>query len=73
MTTKLIKNIVKNLRWQKTRKQLLGKWSSEPEWCCQQLRKFLGNISTTSEDNLRTIVNHIDLYYSQNFILKSSN
>jgi hypothetical protein len=58
MAQKNIKNLVKNKEWQEVRRSLLGKWKSDPEWCCGQLRKFLGSVSTTSNDNLRIILNY---------------
>ena len=56
---KKIKDIVKNKEWQSIRKSLLGQWSERPEWCCLQLRKFLGAITDTSNDKLRIIMNYL--------------
>jgi hypothetical protein len=56
---KKIKDIVKNKEWQKVRESLLGQWSKRPEWCCLQLRKFLGVITNTSYDNLRIVMNYL--------------
>ena len=54
------KNIlVKDPGWQRLRQSLLGKWSSNPEWCCAQLRRYLGNISTTSKDKIKVVSNYI--------------
>lgn len=54
-----IREIVKDPKWQKVRESLIGKWANDPEWCCQQLRQFLGNLSSTSEDNLRIVMNYL--------------
>lgn len=56
---KSISELVKSPEWQKVRKSLLGKWTNEPEWCCQQLRNYLGNITTTSDDKLRIVMNYL--------------
>jgi hypothetical protein len=55
---KEIKDLVKDPEWQKLRMLLIGKWKVKPEWCCQQLRKYLGPISSTSTDKLRIILNY---------------
>jgi hypothetical protein len=44
--------------WQALRKSLLGQWTTRPIWCCQQLRKYLGNISTTSNDKIKVVANY---------------
>jgi len=54
------KNIlVKSSEWQKVRESLLGQWSNRPEWCCSQLKKYLGNISTTSKDKIKVVINYL--------------
>ena len=39
--------LVRSPEWQAVRKSLLGQWKQRPEWCCSQLRKYLGSISST--------------------------
>lgn len=56
---KPIKELVKDPQWQKVRKSLLGNWKQKPEWCCQQLRNYLGSLSTTSYDKLRIVSNYL--------------
>lgn len=51
--------LVKSKEWQKVRKSLLGQWKTRPEWCCAQLRKYLGNISTTSNDKIKVVMNYL--------------
>jgi len=51
--------LVRSPEWQAVRKSLLGQWSSRPEWCCAQLRKYLGSISTTSNDKIRVVMNYL--------------
>ncbi len=54
-----IKVIVKDPKWQKVRKSLLGKWKTRPDWCCMQLRKYLGPINKTTNDKLRIVQNYL--------------
>lgn len=56
---KPIKELVKDPHWQKVRVSLLGKWKTKPEWCSQQLRDYLGPISSTSDDKLRIVMNYL--------------
>lgn len=58
MPQKNIKELVKNEEWQKVRESLLGKWRNNPKWCCNQLIKFMGSISSTSNDKLRIVLNY---------------
>lgn len=51
--------LVKSVQWQVLRKSLLGQWSSRPEWCCQQLRSYLGNVSSTSNDKIKVVMNYL--------------
>jgi len=34
--------LVRSEQWQAVRKSLLGQWKERPEWCCAQLRRYLG-------------------------------
>jgi hypothetical protein len=58
MAQKNIKELVKDPEWQRVRKSLLGNWKSRPTWCCGQLRKYLGSISTASNNKLRIVLNY---------------
>ncbi len=54
------KNIlVRSSSWQAVRKSLLGQWASRPQWCCSQLRKYLGPIGRTSTDKLNVVMNYL--------------
>jgi len=54
------KNIlVKNPQWQAVRKSLLGKWKENPLWCCSQLRRYLGSISSTHKDKIKVVMNYL--------------
>jgi len=51
--------LVRSPEWQAVRKSLLGKWKEDPEWCCAQLRKYLGTISTTDQDKIKVVMNYL--------------
>lgn len=54
-----IQELVKDPEWQRVRQSLLGQWKTDPEWCCLQLKHYLGNIKTTSDDKLRIVGNYL--------------
>jgi len=56
---KPISEIVKDPRWQKCRESLVGKWNKEPEWCCAQLRNYLGPVSSATDVQLRIMWNYL--------------
>ena len=51
--------LVRSEQWQTIRKSLLGKWKEKPEWCCAQLRRYLGSLSTTSNDKIKVVMNYL--------------
>jgi len=51
--------LVRSQEWQKVRESLLDQWKKRPEWCCSHLRKYLGNISTTSKDKIKVTMNYL--------------
>lgn len=51
--------LVRSDSWQAVRKSLLGQWKNKPEWCCGQLRSYLGSISTTDNDKIRVVMNYL--------------
>lgn len=51
--------LVRSQEWQNTRKQLLGQWKQRPEWCCSQLRKYLGSISSASKEKIKVVANYL--------------
>jgi len=50
---------LKGEEWQKVRRSLLGQWKTRPTWCCSQLRKYLGSISTTPNSKLKIVMNYL--------------
>jgi len=56
---KTMKQMVDRSDWQYVRESLLGQWTERPEWCCSQLRKFLGNVTSASEEKLRIVMNYL--------------
>jgi endonuclease-3 len=54
-----IRELVKDPNWQRIRNSLIGKWTSEPDWCLNQLRSFLGNIKSSSDYKLLIVSNYM--------------
>ncbi len=51
--------LVRSPQWQAVRKSLLGQWKGRPPWCCAQLKKYLGSISSTSNDKIKVVMNYL--------------
>ena len=51
--------LVTDAGWITVRKSLLGQWATKPTWCCSQLRKYLGSITTTSNDKIKVTQNYL--------------
>lgn len=51
--------LVQSSDWQKVRKSLLGQWKQRPDWCCAQLRKYLGSISGANNDKIKVVMNYL--------------
>ena len=51
--------LVKSAQWQAVRKSLLGQWAKRPDWCCAQLRKYLGPLNKTHSDKIRVVMNYL--------------
>jgi len=54
-----IKELVKDKDWQILRRSLVGNWKKKPQWCCSQLRKFIGPLNKSSTKNLRIVKNYV--------------
>jgi hypothetical protein len=54
-----IRELVKDPQWQKVRQSLIGHWIKDTDWCLSQLRKYLGNIKTTSDYKLLIVMNYM--------------
>lgn len=54
-----ISELTKDPEWQKVRRSLVGQWSKRPEWCCKQLRLYLGPIKTTTNEKIKIIMNYL--------------
>lgn len=57
--TDQIKDLVKDPVWQKVRESLLGKWNKTPDWCCQQLKNYIGSIQAASAEKLLIVQNYL--------------
>jgi hypothetical protein len=51
--------LVRSSEWQDVRKRLLGQWMSRPEWCCSQLRSYLGSINMAPKEKLNVVMNYL--------------
>ncbi len=51
--------LVRSPQWQAVRKSLLGKWKEKPTWCCSQLKKYLGSISSANNDKIKVVMNYL--------------
>ena len=51
--------LVKSAQWQAVRKSILGQWAKRPDWCCAQLRKYLGPLNKTHSDKIRVVMNYL--------------
>lgn len=56
---KSVSELVKDPEWQKLRQSLLGKWKTNPDWCIQQLRDYLGPIQEADENKLIIVLNYL--------------
>ena len=54
-----IQDLVKDKEWQKLRSSLVGTWKNNQEKNCKLLRSYLGDISRTSNEKLRIILNYL--------------
>lgn len=54
-----IKLLASNPNWQSVRKSLVGTWRKKPQWACDQLNVFIGQISTASDDKLKLVANYL--------------
>ena len=50
---------IKGEEWQNVRRGLVGNWNLKPEWCCEQLKEYLGNISNTTNNKLKIVMNYL--------------
>ncbi len=54
---KSLSDLVKDPEWIILRKQMLNLWMCKPDWCCLQLRKYLGR--TWSDNRLKIIGSYL--------------
>ena len=48
-------DVTKDHDWQILRKRLMNKWMSKPDWCCLQLRRYIGNMYTSDINKLKIV------------------
>jgi len=60
MSDKNPKNLLVNSsEWQTVRKSLLGQLKGRSSWCCSQLKKYLGSVSSASNDEIKVVQNYL--------------
>jgi hypothetical protein len=51
----------KETDWTVIRKKIMNKWICRPDWCCLQIRKFLGPINDVNNTKLKLINGYFSL------------
>lgn len=51
--------LVRSKEWQKLRQKLLNNWMQRPEWCCNQLRYYLGDVGVAPMAKLNVVMNYL--------------
>jgi len=59
MAREHIRDLVRDPEWQRVRESLLGQWKEKPEWCCSQLKKYLGSVSGAHNKKIRIVMNYL--------------
>ena len=54
-----IKDIVSLPEWQVIRANLVGKWKKQPDFCLNELKRFMTDINTLSNRRLRILQNYV--------------
>ena len=56
---KLQMKLFKDPVWEKLRISFNGQWKERPEWCCSELKKYMGKISNTTDNKLNIVMNYL--------------
>jgi hypothetical protein len=56
---KLQMKLVKDPVWAKLRISFNGQWKARPEWCCSQLKKYMGTISSATDNRLGIVMDYL--------------
>ena len=54
-----MRDLVKDPKWQKLRKSLVGTWKTTPEENIKKIRKYLGPIRRTENKKLTIVMNYL--------------
>ena len=57
-------SLSKDTDWSILRKRLMNKWMCKPDWCCLQLRRFMGNMYQSDNTKLKIVSAYL---YSSGF------
>jgi hypothetical protein len=58
------------ISWESVKKAIRPKWSFNPEWCCQQLRFFMGDFQKTPNRKLAVVHNYLTSPFFQQETMK---
>lgn len=59
ITNPPIRELVKDLSWQKVREDLVGKWNKNSIYCCNEIGKWLGLVINASDKKLAIVANYL--------------
>ena len=51
--------LVKDSAWVKLRPTFNKQWSTRPEWCCSKLKKYMGSVSSTTDNKLGIVMEYL--------------
>ncbi len=57
--TPTIKELVNDKKWKILRYSLIGQWKKAPQYCCIQLKNYLGKLNKTSTKKLRIVKEYL--------------
>ena len=49
----------KDAAWVKLRPTFNKQWSTRPDWCCSKLKKYMGSVSSTTDNKLGIVMEYL--------------
>ena len=56
---KLRMGLVKDPKWAKIKISISHQWKKKPEWCCSQLKEYMGPIPITPDNKLNIVFSYL--------------
>ena len=56
---KSFQDISKDSDWQFLRKKIMNKWICKPDWCCLQIRRYLGKVEYSDLNKLKIVSGYL--------------